>query len=105
MRLDCHPGHDLAGKVECDPFAFPEAGFDLHDIPVVYTDFDIPKLYHILSSTTATCGAGRNDNAAAGTWTPMAFFRLNFASTYSPGTSRNLRSEYRSRPEGFWSAD
>jgi len=54
MRIDLHPGSDLAANVQHDLVAFLEAGFDLHDIPVVYADLDVPKLYHILSSMIAT---------------------------------------------------
>ena len=47
MRIDLHPGSDLAADIQHDLVAFPEAGFDPHDIPVVCADLDVPELYHI----------------------------------------------------------
>jgi hypothetical protein len=48
MRINLHPRSDLAANVQHDLVAFLETGFDLHDIPVVYADLDVPKLYHNL---------------------------------------------------------
>jgi hypothetical protein len=47
MRIDLHPGSDLAADVQHDLVAFLGAGFDPHDIPVVCADLDVPELYHI----------------------------------------------------------
>jgi len=48
MRFNLHPGSELAADVQHDLVALLEAGLDLHDIPVVYADLDVPELYHIL---------------------------------------------------------
>ena len=47
MRINFHPGSDLAANVQHDLVAFLETGFYLHDFPVVYADLDVPELYHI----------------------------------------------------------
>ena len=47
MRINLHSRSDLAASVQHDLVAFLETGLDLHDIPIVYADLDVPKLYHI----------------------------------------------------------